>query len=167
MKQTVRQAHRVPPRPAADLDRIRYLILGAQREGGRMMATSLRETGLTPAQAEVLEVVKQHGPLTLAELGKRLVCETGSPSRLVDTLVQRGYISRERGEEDRRTVTLTLTALGDETVDEVVKHGGLRDHIAAHLTPQEIGDLTALLRKLLTDTSAGDALALRFPAEGG
>lgn len=151
-------------KPRADLDRVRYLILGAQREGSRMMAASLRETGLTPAQAEVLEVVKEHGPLTLAELGKLLICETGSPSRLVDTLVQRGYICRERGSQDRRVVTLTLTDSGTEVVDHAVTIGGLRDHIAAHLTSRETHLLTALLQKLLTDTRTGDALAARFPA---
>jgi DNA-binding MarR family transcriptional regulator len=147
----------------ADLDRIRYSILGAQREGSRMMAASLRETGLTPAQAEVLEVIREHGPLTLAELGKLLICENGSPSRLVDTLVQRGYICRERGEHDRRIVTLTLTHAGDQVVEHAVRIGGLRDHIAAHLTQREINQLTALLGKLLADTQTGNALALRFP----
>jgi DNA-binding MarR family transcriptional regulator len=164
MKQpAVSRASKSPQDGTADLDRVRYSILGAQREGSRMMAASLRETGLTPAQAEVLEVVKRHGPLTLAELGKLLICETGSPSRLVDTLVQRGYICRERGEHDRRIVTLTLTRDGDQIVEHAVRIGGLRDHIAAHLTPREIGQLTTLLRKLLSDTPTGNALALRFP----
>jgi DNA-binding MarR family transcriptional regulator len=164
MKQpAVSRASASPQDGAADLDRIRYSILGAQREGSRMMAASLRETGLTPAQAEVLEVVERHGPLTLAQLGKLLICETGSPSRLVDTLVQRGYICRERGERDRRIVTLTLTREGDQIVERAVRIGGLRDHIAAHLTPREISQLTSLLRKLLSDTPTGNALALRFP----
>jgi DNA-binding MarR family transcriptional regulator len=155
--------HVSPRDAAADHDRVRYLILGAQREGSRMMAASLRKKGLTPAQAEVLEVVEQHGPLTLSELGKRLICEAGSPSRLVDTLVRRGYISRERGQDDRRVVTLTPTRDGTQIMDDAVDLGGLRDHIAARLTPREISELTTLLGKLLTGTRTGDALALRFP----
>ena len=51
---------------------MRYPILAAEREGARMMSAALRQVGLNSAQREVLEVVCQHGPLTLAELGRLL-----------------------------------------------------------------------------------------------
>ena len=66
---------------------IRHLILAAQRHGSRMMADDLRAASLTPAQAEVLKVLSSHETLTLVELGRLMISETGSPSRLVDTLV--------------------------------------------------------------------------------
>lgn len=65
----------------ADIDRldaVRYLILASEREGARMMSAALRQVGLNSAQREVLEVVRQHGPLTLAELGRLLVCEVAA-----------------------------------------------------------------------------------------
>ena len=68
------------------LDALRYLILAAQREGARLMAARLRQVELNTAQEEVLEVIRRHRPLTLAELGRLLVCEVASPSRLVEVL---------------------------------------------------------------------------------
>lgn len=73
-------------------DELRYLILAARREGSRQSAAHLRSADLAPAQAEVLEVLRERAPLTLAELGRLLVCETGSPSRLVDGLVRRDLV---------------------------------------------------------------------------
>jgi DNA-binding MarR family transcriptional regulator len=149
------------------LDTVRFLVLAAEREGKRMMAASLRHVGLTPAQSEVLEVVRQRGPLTLAELGRLVVCETGSPSRLVDTLVRRGLLNREPAPGDKRVVMLSLTPAGQTTVEKAVKVGGvhdLRDFIAQRLTSDDVDDLVRLLSRLVADTSCGNAVASRFAA---
>ena len=69
------------------IEELRYLILAAQREGNRLFADVLRPLHLTPSQAEVLRVLQDHEPLSLIALGDLLVCETGSPSRLVQGLV--------------------------------------------------------------------------------
>src|SRR3954465_9574469 len=58
-----------------EIEELRYLVLGAQREGARVLADLLRPAGLTAAQAEVLAVLRDAGrPLTLREIGDRLVC---------------------------------------------------------------------------------------------
>jgi hypothetical protein len=63
---------------------LRYLILGAQREGNRTLTELLKPIGVTPSQAEVLSVLADAGdPLSVRDVGERLVCESGSPSRLV------------------------------------------------------------------------------------
>jgi DNA-binding MarR family transcriptional regulator len=146
------------------LDTVRFLVLAAEREGKRMMAASLRHVGLTPAQSEVLEVVRQRGPLTLAELGRLVVCETGSPSRLVDTLVRRGLLNREPAPGDKRVVMLSLTPAGQTTVEKAVEVGGVRDFIAQRLTSDDVDDLVRLLSRLVADTSCGNAVASRFAA---
>lgn len=106
------------------LDALRYLILAAQREGARLMAARLRQVELNTAQEEVLEVIRRHGPLTLAELGRLLVCEVASPSRLVDGLVRRGYVDRRRVVGDKRVVMLTLTPAGEQAVEATLRIGG-------------------------------------------
>jgi DNA-binding MarR family transcriptional regulator len=146
------------------LDTVRYLILAAQREGARAMAASLRALELNSAQEEVLEVVRRRGPLTLAELGRLLVCEVASPSRLVDGLVRRGLIDRRRGSGDKRVVMLSLTPEGEQAVEAALRIGGLRAHIAQRLTTEQIDQLAALLSPLVADTASGVAVAERFPA---
>ena len=65
------------------IEQLRYLLLAAQREGNRFLADALEPLGLTPSQAEALRVLQDWQPLALVELGGLLVCEQGSPSRLV------------------------------------------------------------------------------------
>jgi DNA-binding MarR family transcriptional regulator len=90
-----------------------YLILAAQREGNRMMSAALRPLGVTPSQAEVLQVLAERQPLTLTGLGELLVCESGTnPSRLVDRLVAAGLVQRAESAQDRRQVELSLTPAG-------------------------------------------------------
>jgi hypothetical protein len=45
------------------LEEAALLILAAQREGHRLMASALRPLGVTPAQAEVLQVLADRQPL--------------------------------------------------------------------------------------------------------
>src|SRR5262245_59529033 len=96
------------------IEELRYLILAAQREGNRLLAEALRPLHLTPSQAEALRVLQDHEPLSLIALGDLLVCETGSPSRLVQGLVEDGLVERVPSTTDKRMVTLTLTKLGGE-----------------------------------------------------
>jgi DNA-binding MarR family transcriptional regulator len=102
-------------------DELRYLILAAQREGSRLYAERVRPLGLTPSQAEVLSVLHEAQPLSLIEVGKRLVCETGSPSRLVNGLVQAGLVERVVSTTDQRKVSLSLTARGAEVYAHIIE----------------------------------------------
>jgi len=162
--QPVRPARPAPAGRAAD--ELRYLILAVQREGSRRLAARLRDAGLTPAQAEVLDVLRDRAPLSLAELGRLLVCETGSPSRLVDALVQRGLVARTPSPQDRRVVSLALTEAGREAQAASAGSSEVRDAITSALTGQEIGQLSSLLRRLIEGTAGGAAIAARFPAQG-
>jgi DNA-binding MarR family transcriptional regulator len=142
---------------------IRLLILAAQRHGSRMLAGCLREASVTPTQVEVLQVLGGHAPLTLVELGRLLISETGSPSRLVDTLVQRGLVTREPDNDDKRVVQLRLAPAGQQVLAEIrAATSTVDDFIADRLTREEMTQMTALLRKLLHDTPGGEAIRIRF-----
>src|ERR1043165_1893512 len=90
-------------------EELRYLFLAVQREGNRALTDALASLDLTPAQAEVLQVLEQYESLTLVELGERLVCENGSPSRLVNSMVDKGLVQKTTSETDRRASKLTLS----------------------------------------------------------
>jgi DNA-binding MarR family transcriptional regulator len=101
-------------------EELRYAILALQREGNRSLIAALKPLGVTPAQAEVVRVLHQYAPLSLAGLGELLICESGTgPSRLVDRLVAQGAIHRTVGETDRRSVSLVLTAAGRELSQQI------------------------------------------------
>lgn len=143
-------------------EELRYLILAAQREGDRMLTSALRPLGLTPSQAEVLRVLQEHAPLSLAEVGDLLVCETGSPSRLVARLVKAGLIEQRPSETDSRKVTLTLTQAGQDAALRVAAvEAGMYATIDSLLERNPASELIALLRRFVEGRPAGMALARR------
>jgi DNA-binding MarR family transcriptional regulator len=145
------------------LEELRFLILGAQREGSRALTELLEPLGLTAAQAEVLAVLRDEpGPLTVREIGQRLVCEGGSPSRLVATVVDRGLAQRAPSASDGRAVEITLTPDGRAAAERV----GEAEHqlygwLGERLTSSDVAALIRALRKLVDGRPAGHAIARR------
>lgn len=138
-------------------------MLGAQREGARTLAELLGPVGVTAAQAEVLAALRDAGgPLTVREIGERLVCERGSPSRLVGTMADAGLVRREARPGDRRAVQISLTVAGERAAEGVraaerALHGELADIVGE----QDIAAAVRALRKLVAGRAAGDAIARR------
>lgn len=151
-----------------DVEELRYLILALQREGNRMLAADLRPLDLTPAQAEVLSVLAAREPLTLAGLGELLVCESGSsPSRLVDRLVGMGLVQRQEDPDDRRFVTLSLTAEG---VTAERRAAAVQERLHATLADwggnASLGPVLRVLRRMAAPTPGGQALQRRTESAG-
>jgi DNA-binding MarR family transcriptional regulator len=133
-----------------DIEKIRYLILAVQRQGERALVEYFKEIGVTPSQAEVLRVIQEESPLSLKELGERLICETGSPSRLLTTLVNKGFVNGQEAENDRRVKRLTLTSRGRAVAAEIKEKEGLfyKEHYAklpAEVARNLIGSLALLI----------------------
>ena len=145
------------------LEELRFLVLGAQREGSRALSELLTPIGLTAAQAEVLAVLRDESrPLSVGEIGQRLVCEGGSPSRLVATVVDRGLAQRAPSASDRRAVELTLTAEGQAAAERVAEaERELYEWLSQTLTNRDITALIRGLRKLVEGRPTGQAIARR------
>jgi MarR family transcriptional regulator, organic hydroperoxide resistance regulator len=148
-------------------EELRYLILGAQREGARTLADLLRPAGLTPAQSEVLSLLSgAQRPLTVREIGVRLVCEAGSPSRLVASLVNAGLLARGTREGDARAVELALTAEGTRALKHVrCAETALHAWIASAVGDRDVPVAIRALRKLVVGLPAGHAIAQRRDGE--
>ena len=148
------------------IEELRYLILAVQREGNRLLADALRPFHLTPSQAEVLRVLQDHEPLSLIELGDLLVCETGSPSRLVQGLVEAGLIERIPSATDKRMVTLTLTGEGKEMAAKVAAiESQFYETISGIVKGIPLPEVLGLLWRVVEGRPAGMALARRIEGE--
>ncbi len=154
-----------PEKQAVDVavEALRYLVLAVQREGDRMLVGILRPFGLTPSQAEVLAVLAEYAPISLAELGRLLVCEAGSPSRLVDSLVRKGLVYRRHSRTDRRSVQLQLTSAGFARLASLQAPADvIIQAVAQRLDPDERITLATLLSKLLVGLPTEGVIARRF-----
>lgn len=145
---------------------LRYLVLAAQREGNRALMRLLAPLELTPSQAEILLVLHSFGPLSLRNLGEMIVCEAGSPSRIVDMLVTRQLVHRRTSAADRRAVQLELTEAGSSMIPSLKDiEAGLEAHAASILTDHEQALVGAALRKYLQGTDSEGVFERRFGAE--
>lgn len=148
-------------------ERLRYLALAVQREGNRQLMADLRPLGLTPAQSEALRILGDHAPMTLSDVGRMLVCESGTnPSRIIDRLVDAGLVDRVVDADDRRRTTLTLTAEGrrvERAVFEIEQQ--MYAALDAAFAGADIEGLLAQLETLVRGRPSGDALAERIAAE--
>ena len=61
-------------------------------------------------------------PATVGEIAERLQIQHHSAGELVDRLAQRGLIVRSRADQDRRQVTVSLTAQGTAVLGELTRH---------------------------------------------
>jgi DNA-binding MarR family transcriptional regulator len=148
-------------------ERLRYLVLAVQREGNRQLIAELRPLGITPAQSEALRILGDHAPMTLSDVGRMLVCESGTnPSRIIDRLVDAGLVERVVDPADRRRATLTLTAEG-RSVERSVFEIEQRMYAAldAALAGVDTERMLTLLESLVRGRPSGEALAVRIAAE--
>ena len=147
-------------------ERLRYLVLAAQRDGNRRLSAELRPLGLTSSQAEVLRILADHAPLTLSGLGRLLVCESGeNPSRLVDRLVVAGLVERMPHSTDRRLVAVSLTAAGHALESRVrAIEEAMYEYIDAITADLDLEQVLTVLERLTAGGSAGAAVSLRASA---
>ena len=105
--------------------------------------------GLTQAQwIPVLHLAsgKAH---TSADLARRTLQTPGAMTRLVDRLVDKGIIERERSTDDRRVVSLCLTEEGlaaARQVPDIVK--GVNSAALSPLSPDELTQFHGYLRRI-------------------
>ena len=92
---------------------IGYLIRRIDQIGTVALEPVFAAHDITKTQWSALVALHFDRASTCAEIARDLGHDKGATTRLVDTLEERGWVTRARGEEDRRMVRLTLTPSGD------------------------------------------------------
>jgi DNA-binding MarR family transcriptional regulator len=105
-----------------------------------------------PARAEfaVLAALDEYGPLSQADLGRRLGLDRNEVSGIVTRLQRDHCIDRRVDPDNRRRNVVTLTVHGTQRLEEIQKYAdAAQDELLAGLTSAERQQLSALLAKLL------------------
>lgn len=115
------------------------------------LAASLKPSGLTPAQYNVLRILRGAGPagLPCGEIGARLINHDPDVTRLLDRLEKRGLTGRLRGAEDRRVVVAHILPAGLSLLDEldpVIDE--FHRSTLGHLTVEDLRELARLLGRV-------------------
>jgi DNA-binding MarR family transcriptional regulator len=131
-------------------DSIGYLV----RRAGNLMTTRVEaafaDHEITFAQWLVLMKLRDGLATTAAEISRDMCHDSGALTRVIDQLAQRGLLERQRSKEDRRTIILSLTDRGFETVNGLVPTVvELLNMALVDFTYDEASTLARLLNKLI------------------
>ena len=96
---------------------------------------------ISVTQCYALEMLVEHGPMRLSDLTERLYLDKSTTSRVIRTLVKKGYVEQHPDAADRRATALTATRAGR--------------HLCARITDDLVDQQQELLADLGPDVRAG------------
>jgi DNA-binding MarR family transcriptional regulator len=104
---------------------------------------------ISVTQCYALETLVEHGPLRLGELTERLYLDKSTTSRVISTLVKKGYVEQQADAADRRATTLRATRAGRSLcariTDDLVEQ---QKELLAELDPEVRAGVVGVIRRL-------------------
>lgn len=113
------------------------------------------EVGST--QAKFLRHIGRHGHISQADLARATGTDPTLTGRALETLIERGWVRRERSKEDRRQYVLELTDSGQRVrkrVDDARRR--ITERIVAELDARDLEDFERVAKKLLAAFAGSD-----------
>jgi DNA-binding MarR family transcriptional regulator len=121
---------------------------------------SMAELGITSQQGSILFMVASGKCLLAAELAREYGIDASAVTRLIDRLEKRGLLTRVRSNEDRRVVRLALTPEGHAIAARMPAiFNGVLDNLLNGFTPEEVGFLKSMLRRVLANSGEPTGLS--------
>ena len=100
-------------------DRMIKLVPKLKIEFGCYEQSTLTRSDITTTQLLVLECLSTCGHCKMNTLVESLKGKFSAVTAIIDRLVKTGFVTREHGKEDRRTVFVDLSAKGKKVLQEV------------------------------------------------
>lgn len=75
--------------------------------------------GVTLSQCHTFDVLAKSGDLTMNELSRQMGLAKSTMTRIVNTMVRKGWIERKKGEGDKRLVSVCLTSDGKKMTENL------------------------------------------------
>jgi MarR family 2-MHQ and catechol resistance regulon transcriptional repressor len=110
---------------------------------------SVEAAGLCLSDFAVLEALLHKGPLSVGELGRRVLLTSGSITTSIDRLERDHLVERTLASDDRRSRIVHLTEAGETLIrGRFAIHQRDMDRAFSVLTAAETRDLVSILAKL-------------------
>ncbi|URZ02981.1 MarR family winged helix-turn-helix transcriptional regulator [Clostridium felsineum] len=104
---------------------------------------------ISVTEVHTIEAIGMYVPRTMSEVAAALGITVGTLTTAVGNLVKKGYVKRERSEEDRRVVKIALTKRGKLAYRIHAKfHSDMVKETVRGLSKEEEKVLTSALEKL-------------------
>lgn len=132
-----------------------FLFSDIARFRGIVFENLMKPQGLTHAQSYVLNHLYLEDGLTQTELARRMHIGTVTVSGLVDRIEARGWVRRTEDQNDRRAKKVWLSENGAEVMEHMMREfKTLNDISLDGLTPDEVTEMTRMLRKVRSNLAA-------------
>ena len=127
-----------------------WLTAQVALKGRRLVTASLAQDNARRPHFTVLTSLSEQGPMSQAELGRRLSIDRSDLHSLLAELEQDGSVARARDEHDRRRNVVRLTRAGARALTRLDKLiDAAQDTLLQPLSAAERRELNRLLQKVL------------------
>lgn len=128
---------------------LEIIVLGHQMTDD--VSRALKPMDISEPQFNVLRILRgQKGnPITVQDIQSRMIQRTSNVTRIIDKLLNKGFVERSECPTNRRKMDITITEPGLtclEELDEIV--GALHEANLNKLNQSELTQLNNLLEKL-------------------
>lgn len=121
------------------LIRAREKVMGPIRE-------MLSDCGITEQQWRILRVLEEFGPQDASSLAERACLLLPSQTRIVQTLLEKGLVTRQADEKDRRKQTVAITDKGQAIIhDKLGEAQAIAARIEDVIGKQRLAELLDIL----------------------
>jgi MarR family transcriptional regulator, 2-MHQ and catechol-resistance regulon repressor len=127
-----------------------WLLLWKAARGVEAHSTrSIARFEMVPTDFGVLEALLHKGPLTVKQLGEKVLLTSGSMTAAVDRLESRELVTRCDDARDRRARIIRLTAAGQELIERAfAEHSAAMEEAVRGFSKEDRAALLPLLRRL-------------------
>lgn len=116
---------------------------------------------LSRMQFVVLKTIEENDGMSQNELAHFANRNKSSLTRMINTLITKGYITKCSSEEDKRKNHIHITDEGQTILKKAVPHfRKMARNIESNLTPEEIEQTKLILKKIQHNVSGEEAVSL-------
>lgn len=154
--------------PPAASPRAFFQVLKLHQRVHSTLEQALADQALTPPQYTALSLIRHHEPISPAELSRKLGITTQSAWETVKALEARGWVARAPIPNNRRSISLHLTAPGLQALagaDGVVLEAERK--FFSRLKPQAFQRFQEAIRVLRHEPHAASSPADELPNKPG
>lgn len=103
-------------------DVIGFVVSQAAYQLARTLSKAIEELGfdITPREFAVINRLHQHGQLNQSELAEMTYKDKPAVTRMLDRLIDKGFIKKHPSAEDRRMFNVALTKAGESVRSKIV-----------------------------------------------
>ena len=159
MKKAVQGKAAAPAHADLELeDAVPYLVARAGMRMGQAFSKQLKTFDLNLTEWRVCAALNHKPHQRLSELALHTSAEPSTLSRIVEGMMRRKLLVRDRSGEDARALALSLTPAGAELTRRIVPLAQLYERVAvAGIPKQQVESLKQMLRQLYDNMAMLDA----------